>query len=140
GGVRLGAQSKAQRGYRLAGLGKPLTLQSLPVANGSDAVMRITSGLQHWQHHEQYWLEQADPEQRQLALLAIRQGVALIVDATATQEPVWLAALTDLSTHLALLAQEPADKGCQAALSTQFHRVDYVRLQLAIAAWLLAVA
>ncbi len=140
GGVRLGAQSKAQRGYRLAGLGKPLTLQSLPVANGSDAVMRITSGLQHWQHHEQYWLEQADPEQRQLALLAIRQGVTLIVDAAATQAPVWLAALTDLSTHLALLAQEPADTGWQAALSTLFHRVDYVRLQLAIAAWLHAVA
>ena len=136
GGVRLGAQSKAQRGYRLAGLGKPLALQSLPAINGTDAAMGITAGLQHWQHHEQYWLEQADPEQRRLALQEIRQGVALIVDAAAPRAPVWLAALTDLSTHLALLAQAPADAGWQAALSTLFHRADYVRLQLAIAAWL----
>jgi triphosphatase len=136
GGVRLGAQSKAQRGYRLAGLGKPLALQSLPAINGTDAAMRITAGLQHWQHHEQYWLEQADPEQRRLALQEIRQGVALIVDAAAPRAPVWLAVLTDLSTHLALLAQAPVDAGWQAALSTLFHRADYVRLQLAIAAWL----
>ncbi|WP_429065107.1 inorganic triphosphatase [Aeromonas bestiarum] len=136
GGVRLGAQSKAQRGYRLAGLGKPLALQSLPAINGTDAAMRITAGLQHWQHHEQYWLEQADPELRRLALQEIRQGVALIVDAAAPRAPVWLAVLTDLSTHLALLAQAPADAGWQAALSTLFHRADYVRLQLAIAAWL----
>ena len=136
GGVRLGAQSKAQRGYRLAGLGKPLALQSLPAINGTDAAMRITAGLQHWQHHEQYWLEQADPEQRRLALQEIRQGVALIVDAAAPRAPVWLAVLTDLSTHLALLAQDPADAGWQATLSMLFHRADYVRLQLAIAAWL----
>lgn len=136
GGVRLGAQSKAQRGYRLAGLGKPLALQSLPAINGTDAAMRITAGLQHWQHHEQYWLEQADPEQRRLALQEIRQGVALIVDAAAPRAPVWLAVLTDLSTHLALLAQASADAGWQATLSTLFHRADYVRLQLAIAAWL----
>lgn len=136
GGVRLGAQSKAQRGYRLAGLGKPLALQSLPAINGTDAAMRITAGLQHWQHHEQYWLEQADPEQRRLALQEIRQGIALIVDAAAPRAPVWLAVLTDLSTHLALLAQAPVDAGWQVALSTLFHRADYVRLQLAIAAWL----
>lgn len=136
GGVRLGAQSKAQRGYRLAGLGKPLALQSLPAINGTDAAMRITAGLQHWQHHEQYWLEQADPEQRRLALQEIRQGVALIVEAAAPRAPVWLAALTDLSIHLALLAQASADAGWQATLSMLFHRADYVRLQLAIAAWL----
>lgn len=136
GGVRLGAQSKAQRGYLLAGLGKPLALQSLPAINGTDAAMGITAGLQHWQHHEQYWLEQADPEQRRLALQEIRQGVALIVDAAAPRAPEWLAVLTDLSTHLALLAQAPADAGWQATLSTLFHRADYVRLQLAIAAWL----
>lgn len=140
GGVRLGAQSKAQRGYRLAGLGKPLALQSLPVANGVDAAMRITAGLQHWQHHEQYWLEQADSEPRRLALQEIRQGVAFIVEAAAPRAPVWLAALTDLSTHLALLAQAPADAGWQATLSMLFHRADYVRLQLAIAAWLHAGA
>lgn len=136
GGIRLGAQSKAQRGYRLAGLGKPLTLQSLPVAIGADAAIRITSGLQHWQHHEQYWLEQADPEQRRLALCEIRQGVGLIIDAAGACAPAWLAALTDLSASLALLAQDPGDVGLQAALSTQFHHADYVRLQLAIAAWL----
>ncbi|MGY3911725.1 CYTH domain-containing protein [Aeromonas piscicola] len=140
GGVRLGAQSKAQRGYRLAGLGKPLALQSLPVANGVDAAMRITAGLQHWQHHEQYWLEQADSEPRRLALQEIRQGVAFIVEAAAPRAPVWLATLTDLSTHLALLAQAPADTERQAALSMLFHRADYVRLQLAIAAWLHAGA
>ena len=64
---RLGAQSKAQRGYRLAGLGKPLALQALPALidlSAADAAMRITAGLQHWQHHEQYWLEQMDAEAR----------------------------------------------------------------------------
>ncbi|HGY5246393.1 TPA: inorganic triphosphatase [Aeromonas salmonicida subsp. pectinolytica] len=141
GGVRLGAQSKAQRGYRLAGLGKPLALQPLPVVNGVDAAMRITLGLQHWQHHEQYWLEQADPEQRRLALQEIRQGIALVIEAAGRLvAPTWLDALITQSAHLALLAQDVAEPEWQMALSALFHRADYVRLQLAIAAWLHATA
>ncbi|MFM5503320.1 inorganic triphosphatase, partial [Aeromonas veronii] len=60
GGLRLGAQSKAQRGYRLAGLGKPLTVQPLPDVGGRTQQERIGLGLQHWQHHEQLWLESGD--------------------------------------------------------------------------------
>ncbi|WCH27729.1 inorganic triphosphatase [Aeromonas salmonicida] len=146
GGVRLGAQSKAQRGYRLAGLGKPLALQLLalqllPEPNESDAKARITLGLQHWQHHEQYWLEQADPEQRRLALQEIRQGIALVIEAAGMLvAPTWLDALIAQSAHLALLAQDVAEPEWQMALSALFHRADYVRLQLAIAAWLHATA
>lgn len=137
GGVRLGAQSKAQRGYQLAGLGKPLTLQSLPEASEFNARARITLGLQHWQHHEQLWLESRDPSLQGEALLAARQGMALIVEAADVEEqdePAWLPTLTELSSRLSSLA--PASPGQQEALLALFHDGDYVRLQLAIAAWL----
>jgi triphosphatase len=49
GGLRLGAQSKAQRGYRLAGLGKPLAVQPLQRIEGKDQKASITLGMQHWQ-------------------------------------------------------------------------------------------
>ena len=78
GGLRLGAQSKAQRGYRLAGLGKPLALQALPALTDLSATERIALGLQHWQHHEQYWLEQTDAEAQGLALQQLRLGMDLI--------------------------------------------------------------
>ncbi|MGL5463708.1 MAG: inorganic triphosphatase, partial [Aeromonas veronii] len=45
GGLRLGAQSKAQRGYRLAGLGKPLALQALVEHEGMDGITGVSEGL-----------------------------------------------------------------------------------------------
>ncbi|MGL6153155.1 MAG: inorganic triphosphatase, partial [Aeromonas sobria] len=49
GGLRLGAQSKAQRGYRLAGLGKPLALQALVAREDIDSITGVSEGLRHWQ-------------------------------------------------------------------------------------------
>ncbi|MGY3977496.1 CYTH domain-containing protein [Aeromonas mytilicola] len=130
GGVRLGAQSKAQRGYRLAGLGKPLAAQPLPDVGGLAAAACITLGLQHWQHHEQLWLESEGVE-RQQALPGIRQGCTLLVEAATTLAvaPSWLPQL--LTQHALLLREGDGER-----LSALFHGVDHVRLQLAIAAWL----
>lgn len=134
GGLRLGAQSKAQRGYRLAGLGKPLALQALPVLTDLSAAERIALGLQHWQHHEQYWLEQPDAEAQGLALQQLRLGMDLIAEA-ADRLPAadWLDDLTRLGPRLASVAGQ-AD--WLQALPALFLQADYVRLQLAIAAWL----
>ena len=42
------------------------------------ATERIALGLQHWQHHEQYWLEQTDAEAQGLALQQLRLGMDLM--------------------------------------------------------------
>ena len=130
GGVRLGAQSKAQRGYRLAGLGKPLAVQPLPDVGGLAAAACITLGLQHWQHHEQLWLESEGVE-RQQALAGIVQGVTLLSEAAATLAvaPPWLPPL--LAQHASLAQEADGER-----LSALLHGADYVGLQLAIAAWL----
>ncbi|MBV7415366.1 inorganic triphosphatase [Aeromonas sp. sif2433] len=130
GGVRLGAQSKAQRGYRLAGLGKPLAVQPLPDVGGLAAAACITLGLQHWQHHEQLWLESEGVE-RQQALAGIVQGVTLLSEAAATLAvaPSWLPPL--LARHASLAQEADGER-----LSALLHGADYVGLQLAIAAWL----
>ena len=134
GGLRLGAQSKAQRGYRLAGLGKPLALQALPALTDLSATERIALGLQHWQHHEQYWLEQTDAEAQGLALQQLRLGMDLIAEAVGGLPVVdWLVELTRFGPRLASTAGQ-AD--WQQALPALFLQADYVRLQLAIAAWL----
>ncbi|AGM45768.1 adenylate cyclase [Aeromonas hydrophila ML09-119] len=134
GGLRLGAQSKAQRGYRLAGLGKPLALQALPVLTNLSAAERIALGLQHWQHHEQYWLEQTSAEAQGLALQQLRLGMDLIAEAAGRLPAAdWPVELTWLGPRLALAAGQ-AD--WQLALPALFLQADYVRLQLAIAAWL----
>ncbi|MGY6039767.1 CYTH domain-containing protein [Aeromonas sp. AE23HZ002T15] len=131
GGVRLGAQSKAQRGYRLAGLGKALAPQPMPDPNGRDAKARITLGLQHWQHHEQLWLE-SDQAARAQALSALLQGVTLLREAATTlvPSPVWLPALLAQAARLVEVANE------EDGVFTLVHSAEYVRLQLAIAAWL----
>lgn len=131
GGIRLGAQSKAQRGYRLAGLGKVMAPQSLPDLEGRDAGARIALGLQHWQHHEQLWLE-SDGTAKAQALSGLLEGVTLLKDAAATLvgAPAWLPAL--LTQH-AWLAQWGGEED---ALLARVHSADYVRLQLAISAWL----
>ncbi|MFM5661446.1 inorganic triphosphatase [Aeromonas veronii] len=137
GGLRLGAQSKAQRGYRLAGLGKPLALQALVKHEGMDGITEISEGLRHWQHHEQLWLEHPQDEGiQQQALAALCQGIALVARTAATlpQPAPWLPALTNLHAHLQ--AQSDEHDGWPAELADLFLYPAYVELQLAIAAWL----
>ncbi|KAE9634142.1 CYTH domain-containing protein [Aeromonas veronii] len=136
GGLRLGAQSKAQRGYRLAGLGKPLALQAL-VEHGMDGITRVSEGLHHWQHHEQLWLEHPQDEGiQQQALVALCQGIDLVAHNTvALPQPVlWLPALSSLHAHLQ--AQSGEQNEWPAELAELFLYPAYVELQLAIAAWL----
>lgn len=137
GGLRLGAQSKAQRGYRLAGLGKPLALQALVEHEGMDGITGVSEGLRHWQHHEQLWLEHPqDEDAQQQALAALCQGIDLVAhNATALPQPVlWLPALTNLQAHLQ--AQSDEQNEWPAELADLFLYPAYVELQLAIAAWL----
>lgn len=130
GGVRLGAQSKAQRGYRLAGLGKALAAQPLPDVSGLDDKACITLGLQHWQHHEQLWLECGE-EARPMARQGMLQGCDLVAEAAGNlaQAPVWLPALR---VQQRLLAEVGEDE----RLSALLQGAELVGLQLAIAAWL----
>lgn len=130
GGVRLGAQSKAQRGYRLAGLGKALAPQPLPDVSGLDARACISLGLQHWQHHEQLWLESAGAA-RVEALSGILQACALVAEMADEVAPGWLPALLAQQT---LLVQ--AAEGGDDPLLALFQQEAFVRVQLAIAAWL----
>ncbi|MFM5418403.1 inorganic triphosphatase [Aeromonas veronii] len=137
GGVRLGAQSKAQRGYRLAGLGKPLALQALIEHEGMDGITGVSEGLRHWQHHEQLWLEHPQDEGiQQQALAALCQGIDLVARTAATlpQPAPWLPALTNLHAHLQ--AQSGEQNEWPAELAALFLYPAYVELQLAIAAWL----
>lgn len=130
-GLRLGAQSKAQRGYRLAGLGKALAPYPLPDMSGLDGRACISLGLQHWQHHEQLWLESEGSARRQ-ALAGMEEGMRLLAEGAdmLASAPAWLATL---QAERALLAQANGD---QARLEAQMQRAEPVRLQLAIAAWL----
>lgn len=137
GGLRLGAQSKAQRGYQLAGLGKPLALQALAAFEGMEPVTAISKGLRHWQHHEQLWLEHLqDEEVQQQAFDALCQGIALIARGAAQQpQPAgWLPALTSLQAQLQTKSDEHDE--WPSELADLFLYPAYVELQLAIAAWL----
>ncbi|MCX0432310.1 CYTH domain-containing protein [Aeromonas veronii] len=137
GGLRLGAQSKAQRGYRLAGLGKPLALQALVEHEGMDGITGVSEGLRHWQHHEQLWLEHPqDKGIQQQALAALCQGIDLVARSAAAQpQPApWLPALSSLQAHLQ--AQSGEQNEWPAELAELFLYPAYVELQLAIAAWL----
>ncbi|WP_439845126.1 CYTH domain-containing protein [Aeromonas veronii] len=137
GGLRLGAQSKAQRGYRLAGLGKPLALQALVEHEGMDGITGVSEGLRHWQHHEQLWLEHPQDEGiQQQALAALYQGIDLVArSAAALPQPVlWLPALTNLQAHLQARSDEHDE--WPAELADLFLYPAYVELQLAITAWL----
>lgn len=137
GGLRLGAQSKAQRGYRLAGLGKPLALQALVEHEGMDGITGVSEGLGHWQHHEQLWLEHPqDEDAQQQALAALCQGIDLVArTAAALPQPApWLPALISLHAHLQ--AQSDEQNEWPAELADLFLYTAYVELQLAIAAWL----
>ncbi|MBL0613748.1 inorganic triphosphatase [Aeromonas veronii] len=136
-GLRLGAQSKAQRGYQLAGLGKPLALQALVEHEGMDGTTGVSEGLRHWQHHEQLWLEHPQDEDiQQQALAALCQGIDLVARSAATlpQPTPWLPALSSLHAHLQ--AQSGEQNEWPAELAELFLYPAYVELQLAIAAWL----
>lgn len=141
GGLRLGAQSKAQRGYRLAGLGKPLALQALVASEDIDSITGVSEGLRYWQHHEQLWLEHPQDEavQRQ-AFDALCQGIALVTRSAARlpQPAPWLPALTSLQAQLQTKPNEHDE--WPAELANLFLYPDYVELQLAIAAWLHSAA
>ncbi|MGO1616652.1 MAG: CYTH and CHAD domain-containing protein [Oceanisphaera sp.] len=83
GGLRLGAVSKAQRGYRLAGFGVAPQLQMLeplPLTQTDHCeqtmVALLHKGLAHWQHHEEGWL--AEPGARLDWLMQLREGVSLV--------------------------------------------------------------
>ncbi|MGH1409278.1 MAG: inorganic triphosphatase [Aeromonas sp.] len=137
GGLRLGAQSKAQRGYRLAGLGKPLALQALVEHEGMDGITGVSEGLRHWQHHEQLWLEHLqDEDVQQQAFDALCQGVDLVARSAAAlpQPALWLLTLINLQAHLQ--AQSDEHDEWPAELADLFLYPAYVELQLAIAAWL----
>ncbi|WP_429186070.1 inorganic triphosphatase [Aeromonas veronii] len=137
GGLRLGAQSKAQRGYRLAGLGKPLALQALVEHEGMDGTTGVSDGLRHWQHHEQLWLEHPqDKGIQQQALTALCQGIDLVARTAATlpQPAPWLPALTNLQAHLQAQSGEQNER--PAEFADLFLYPVYVELQLDIAAWL----
>ncbi|MNV90255.1 hypothetical protein D3C71_1846250 [compost metagenome] len=105
-------------------------MQPLPDVGGLAAAACITLGLQHWQHHEQLWLESEGVE-RQQALAGIVQGVTLLSEAAATLAvaPSWLPPL--LAQHASLAQEADGER-----LSALLHGADYVGLQLAIAAWL----
>ncbi|MFB2862934.1 inorganic triphosphatase [Aeromonas sp. MdU4] len=137
GGLRLGAQSKAQRGYRLAGLGKPLALQSLVTSEVIDVAAAIAAGLSHWQHHEQLWLENPqDKTLRQQAFAALCEGIALIKRrANELAQPTpWHSELASLQLHLQ--ADANSDRQWPIEPEDLFLCPDYVELQLTIAAWL----
>ena len=141
GGLQLGAQSKAQRGYRLAGLGKPLALQVLVEHEDIDGITGVSEGLRHWQHHEQLWLEHPQDEGvQQQALSALCQGIDLVARSAARlpQPAPWLPALTSLHAHLQTRPNEHDE--WPAELADLFLYPAYVELQLAIAAWLHSAA
>ncbi len=81
GNLRLGSISKAQRGYRLAGLTPEPEVQRMGFVPVSET-MQVVDGLfavfgfafNHWQYHEQLFLEQPSLG----ALTQVRNGVALL--------------------------------------------------------------
>lgn len=132
-GLRLGVQSKAQRGYRLAGLGKALVARALPQPGDLDALsprQRIQLGLEQWQHHEQICVLQQDMS----AWPGLVAGLALIGQAVAhsvamgESAPEWGKEMAPLLADLAQLDE--------AGRRRWLARADYVVLQLAIIAWL----
>lgn len=86
GGLRLGSLSKAQRGYRLAGLSPEPDIKRMGFApvnaqlTAGEALFTVLQyGLNHWQYHEELFMERPT-----LAALAqLRNGVALLQQAQA---------------------------------------------------------
>lgn len=81
GGLRLGAVSKAQRGYQLAGLSPMPELSALeptPLAPDEPCeqamVALLHQALSHWQHHEEGWMARPGIDW----LVQLREGAALV--------------------------------------------------------------
>lgn len=81
GGLRLGSQSKAQRGYRLAGLTPEPEVRRMgfvtvtPQMSAAEALQAVFGfALEQWQYHEQLLLEQPSLA----ALTQLRNGIALL--------------------------------------------------------------
>lgn len=90
GGVRLGNVSKAKRGYQLAGLHQPevtpLTLSKDDNATTLSNIFfnTLSQSYQHWQHHEQLYLETQD----ELALGEVVRSIDLIQQTMLTYQDV----------------------------------------------------
>lgn len=145
GGMRLGAVSKAQRGYQLAGLTDQPQLKQLASllmqpneAKGNPVVALLHLGLDHWQHHEETWL--ADPSLGSDWLRQLSEGVSLVRQAllplsTQAQYQVDSAWLTDLS-WLQQHVNEHSAPLDSAALHNLFYSYRYTHLVLALTYWL----
>lgn len=86
-GVRLGNVSKAKRGYQLAGLYQP-KVNELALSTEADKdetlaevfLSTLAQGYQHWQHHEQIYLE----SKNHAALSEVLKSIGLILHTMAT--------------------------------------------------------
>ncbi|WP_375056964.1 CYTH domain-containing protein [Zobellella sp. DQSA1] len=140
GGLRLGTVSKAQRGYRLAGLSpmprlhvlEPLALQ--PPDSCEQVMMALLhQGLRHWQHHEDGWMSTPGIDW----LVQLREGASLVhqtllmfgelvshrVNSGWIDDLLWLQQQLSWLDRAQMLAHLTADKGhylrrldCQKAL------------------------
>ena len=145
GGMRLGAVSKAQRGYQLAGLtGQPQVKQLASLlmqpneAKDNPVVALLHLGLDHWQHHEETWL--ADPNLGADWLRQLSEGVSLVRQALLplSSQPryqvdsSWLSDLSwvqqQVNEHSAALDNP--------ALQRLFYSYRYTHLVLALTYWL----
>ncbi len=128
GGLRLGAVSKAQRGYRLAGLSprprlrmlEPLALQPEDACEPT-MVALLHKGLRHWQQHEEGWLAEPDLDW----LVQLREGVSLVhqtlllfgelvshrVNSGWIDDLLWLQQQLSWLDRAQMLAHLTADKG-----------------------------
>ncbi|MDP5292095.1 CYTH domain-containing protein [Oceanimonas sp. CHS3-5] len=128
GGLRLGAVSKAQRGYRLAGLSPMPELQALepvallPAQSCEQAMVELLhQALAHWQHHEEGWLARPDIDW----LVQLREGAALVhqillmfgervslrVNSGWVDDLLWLQQQLSWLDRAQMLAHLTADKG-----------------------------
>ena len=107
GGLRLSDVSKAERGYRLAGLAagpqlQALTFSSEPPAHDKPALLpMLAQGVAHWQHHEQGVLMEDAALEKEPWLAQVRIGIDLVAQSLALlpkdapdllQELAWLQA------------------------------------------------
>ena len=103
GNVRLGNVSKAKRGYQLAGLYTPamtrlqLDITENPAQSLADVFIQVLAqSYQHWQHHEQYYLESGDVA----ALVQVLEAIDLIQQTLQT----YIDILPDISLNVSELS------------------------------------
>lgn len=119
GGLRLSGVSKAQRGYRLAGLSPELEVQRMgfapvtPELSVSEALFTVLGyGVDHWQYHEELFMEQpslASLSQLHNGIALLQQAQVLFGDLLVTLPPrPWQEALSWLDRELAWLDEAHA--------------------------------